>query len=1145
MPVGENAESRARKAIDAQDPKQGQEMQQVQALQSSIQEIQGERTNNLMAARMGAEGDARENQAMLQAAEMGMLGGAAGGAVAVENATPIQQTSPQTQAILSKYGVGKPKNQRVTTRNVQQTPTKITINNNTTNNTTNNVAVPAANVGGPVQGRTLAIKQQPDQGQARFKTWISNAFARQNQAAAQREKEYQRREWSLSRTTGKLMKKLQELGTTISERMDPRKIASSATNHFKTLLFLFGTMFLAKNWEKVIKIGASIERFFLGDAVRDGSGKVTGRTRSGFAKMLIGAFGGDPESKDASIGKTIKDFFYTGDKNRAGVFDLVLEKIKHFFEIRGEAIKTLEPPEINIRDIGGTLNSMLGYLGNIFKIMLAGPEAAKEPIKAKINLLSAKESIENDIGSKGVSSGTNYKSDISYGAGALFGYSKDVSRNFLEESDLTSNGELKKTTSASIAQARDIDRFINAAKDTGNISVTPVIQGLQRLKNAAQNNDNGKIPVDNEWLDGKLDTNKKNELIKSGDISKKTYKFVIRPKTEDEYVNDTFLSSLAKNVLRDKAIESAGGGTVFKSIGAAATNFDRDDIIGGVERVVGGAVDTAGRAVLGDNAMSTLYATGDAIARALEDDRVIDLVPDDTKLPEDWEDFKPEWLKSSKIVLTEISPKVLDEITRFLLKDKNATLDSTDVNQVDKFQNYLVGLAKSNGKEVKLSGDYNIVKEDLKKIDNLNELQKKYEKEEEQHYNTSNVKKAGEYVENEIINPVVDTVSGYISHNNYTNVPLREPEKLSEGEYRDRIIKTMEFAMNELGMTKEQAAGLAGNFMRESSMTTTARNPSPSAATGLAQWLGVRKAAFEHSREFTENEKSSGWKYYDGPGSGKPLANASFEEQLKFVKWEMENIPSYREGLKKIKQSKDHKEAAANVFGYYEFSAGPQGAVKAMNESNQDGLGSLNKGINFAGDALLAYNTLKGEEQKTPQEDTTTQPDASGTYITQNTLETPRVTEYGVEYNGQTYNPEFAQNLGSFDISSGRWNWGENNNALAMADNASKPPIVTPESSRQVSGGINSGSTNSGSPTLKTADQMSSSSTNNTDNLLTGINTQLTNLNTLTAAASDQQVQATMTIAQAIGNMQITISNEKSPQTSVSSWGSIPGSNET
>ena len=255
---------------------------------------------------MGAEGDARENQAMLQAAELGMLG-AAGGAMAVENATPVQQTSPQTQAILSKYGVGKPRNQTTTSRSVQQTPTKITINNNTTNNTTNNVAVPAANIGGPVQGRTLAIKQQPDPGQARFKTWISNAFARQNQAAAQREKEYQRREWSLSRTTGKLMKKLQELGTTISERMDPRRMASSVGGHLKTLLFLFGTMFLAKNWEKVLEIGKNIEYFFLGAPGEGEGGK--GRGKSTLSKTLIKLFGGNPEDKKATVGTAFRDIF--------------------------------------------------------------------------------------------------------------------------------------------------------------------------------------------------------------------------------------------------------------------------------------------------------------------------------------------------------------------------------------------------------------------------------------------------------------------------------------------------------------------------------------------------------------------------------------------------------------------------------------------------------------------------------------------------------------------------------------------------------------------------------------------------------------------------------------------------------------------
>ena len=1143
MPVGENAESRARKAIDAQDPKQGQEMQQVQALQSSIQEIQGERNNNLMAARMGAEGDARENQAMLQAAEMGMLGGAAGGAVAVENATPIQQTSPQTQAILSKYGVGKPKNQRVTTRNVQQTPTKITINNNTTNNTTNNVAVPAANVGGPVQGRTLAIKQQPDQGQARFKTWISNAFARQNQAAAQREKEYQRREWSLSRTTGKLMKKLQELGTTISERMDPRKIASSATNHFKTLLFLFGTMFLAKNWEKVIKIGASIERFFLGDAVRDGSGKITSRTRSGFAKMLIGAFGGDPESKDASIGKTIKDFFYTGDKNRAGVFDLVLEKIKHFFEIRGEAIKTIQPPKLDFSNIGETLTSMLGYLGDILKVMMAGPEAAKEGIIKSINR-----------NAYGVSSSDDRKKEGEYDIyktkpekGALLGSGGAVAlkgKNYINEEDFDSNGNLRDTASATISQARDIDRFEKIAKETGEVNITPIIQGYQRLKDTAERNKNKKIVVDPDWIKNKINNPEVyDNLVNSGDIITRKYRLVKRPRTKDELNDLAAGKDFLTAGITQYAIDGVAGGYLKKT---------------GVDIIRGRGDLAAKRALYDVVTLGNVGGAGDMLLaldegqssnskkKAIENNKVFDIYPVDEKLPEGWELPNYKHLRNKIFEYSEVSSRAIDEIIRGLT-GKDIEINNTDMNYINSMQKYVEKLASNNsdGNEITYGKGQDIIG-DIEKISELDKKEDEYRKIEQQHLNTSNVKKAGEYVENEIINPVVDTVSGYISHNNYTNVPLREPEKLSKGEYRDRIIKTMEFAMNELGMTKEQAAGLAGNFMRESSMTTTARNPSPSAATGLAQWLGVRKAAFEHSREFTENEKSSGWKYYDGPGSGKPLANASFEEQLKFVKWEMENIPSYREGLKKIKQSKDHKEAAANVFGYYEFSAGPQGAVKAMNESNQDGLGSLNKGINFAGDALLAYNTLKGEEQKTPQEGTpTTQPDASGTYITQNTLETPRVTEYGVEYNGQTYNPEFAQNLGSFDISSGRWNWGENNNALAMADNASKPPTVTPESSRQISGGINSGSTNSGSPTLKTADQMSSSSTNNTDNLLTGINTQLTNLNTLTAAASDQQVQATMTIAQAIGNMQITISNEKSPQTSVSSWGSIPGSNET
>ena len=1210
MPVGENAESRARKAIDAQDPKQGQEMQQVQALQSSIQEIQGERNNNLMAARMGAEGDARENQAMLQAAEMGMLGGAAGGAVAVENATPIQQTSPQTQAILSKYGVGKPKNQRVTTRNVQQTPTKITINNNTTNNTTNNVAVPAANVGGPVQGRTLAIKQQPDQGQARFKTWISNAFARQNQAAAQREKEYQRREWSLSRTTGKLMKKLQELGTTISERMDPRKIASSATNHFKTLLFLFGTMFLAKNWERVIRIGSNIERFFFGEVdPKNPEGK---RGEPGFKILLKELFGA---KEGQTVGEAIKNFFWNDSTSEtgkdAGIFNILLKKLKDYFSEGAAAVKSLELPKLDTHDIIGSIKSLVGYLGNVLSALFTGGEGLKDAIDSQVKETGDKS--KYGFNSRGEDTSwiddrvdinkkfTNYKiKDVNkaYGIDASDGniaygdviHTRDKdSTNYLRYIDLDKEGNLTGTVGSGF---RATNSVVSMLKDEDTVNTVGVTSMLGRIETAVKKSEsegkNGLAVESGDFFSTTgLTPGDVEELKKTGEIKEGKFKYIVREKTKEELAQE--LSEEKKeNISPEMAALNAGlrtklenvtgigsltkmGYTVLGAAGGMLLCLVPGGQVAGIPLLTAAITGGTAGYLVGSLSQNEAVRAGEAAILNTKKARVIprykvELVPASdprpglslgknsmstttvAKNPKDQTIVDGFWIKSGVI------NKIKDRIGGFKTKDAEGneiykSFDITDAEVRKHMDDFTRSTQMQLHGKIAENADYDLT--NYKGVEKLDKLREQHKKEQAEMWDNSQVKRGVDYV-TEGVNSAIDTVSGYISHNNYTNVPLREPEKLSKGEYRDRIIKTMEFAMNELGMTKEQAAGLAGNFMRESSMTTTARNPSPSAATGLAQWLGVRKAAFEHSREFTENEKSSGWKYYDGPGSGKPLANASFEEQLKFVKWEMENIPSYREGLKKIKQSKDHKEAAANVFGYYEFSAGPQGAVKAMNESNQDGLGSLNKGINFAGDALLAYNTVKGEEQSQTApmdqqsiEDTSVQPDISGTYITQNTLETPRVTEYGVEFNGQTYNPEFAQNLGSFDISSRRWNWGENNNALAMADNASKPPIVTPESSRQVSGGINSGSTNSGSPTLKTADQMSSSSTNNTDNLLTGINTQLTNLNTLTAAASDQQVQATMTIAQAIGNMQITISNEKSPQTSVSSWGSIPGSNET
>lgn len=1141
---GESAEDRARRAVEAKSPKEGQEMQQYQQLQSSIQEIQGEQKNNLMAARMGAEGDARENQAMLQAAELGMLGAGAG-AVAVDNATPVQQTSPQTQAILSKYGVGKPKNQTTTTRSVQQTPTKITINNNTTNNTTNNVAVPPSNQG-PVQGRAVTIKQQPDQGQARFKTWINNAFARQNQAAVQREKEYQRREWSLSRTTGKLMKKLQELGTTISERMDPRKLTSTVGNQLKTLLFIFGARFLAKNWDKVLDGLAKIEFFFTGDRNKE----------PGYKTLIKNLFGA---KQDETIGEAIKRFFWnehTSETGKdAGIFNIFLKKIKDYFSEGAAAVKSIELPKLDLDDTIGSVKSLIGYLGNVLSALFTGGEGLRDAIDSQVKEAGEKAKYGFNREGKDATwindrtdinkSLSNYLSDeikttygiqgyaghgaIAYGD-AIHTFDKD-STNYLRYIDLNKEGNLTGTVGSGFRASNSV---VSMLKDKDTVNTVGVTSMLGRIEKAVRVGEtsgsrNGLAIESGEFFSTTgLTPSDVEELKKSGEIKEGKFKYIVREKSKEELAQE-YESIESESPDPKIAAINAGIRTELENVTGIGTlnkiGWTLLGIAGGLALCLtpGGqavgiplmmtAGGMAGMAT-GTVAQNTAVRAGEAYVLNSKKAKVIprykvELVPSDdprpglilggggifskaTRVAKDAKDqtiVDGFWIKSGVI------NRIKDRIGGFKTKDSNGnevykSFDITDSEVRKHMDDFTRNTQMRLHGKVAENVDYDLT--NYEGIKELEDLRAKHRTEQSEMLDSSRPKKSGEFIIDSVTG-AVNSVFGGGSSKSSSNVQLRAPERLTEGEYKDRIIKTMDFAMNELGMTKEQAAGLAGNFMRESSMKTTARNPSPSAATGLAQWLGVRKAAFEHSREFTEKEKESGWKYYDGPGSGKPLANASFDEQLKFVKWEMENIPAYINGLKKIKQSRDEKEAAANVFGYYEFSAGPQGAVKNMNDHGQDGLGSLNKGINFAGDALLAYNSMNGgskEEQETPE--TTTQPDASGTYITQNTT-TPVWTKDGVEIGGQTYNPEVGDAL-AFNSWAG---YGRNIvfnpslNAMNMADNNIISPMIEPDNVSQVS--TTKSSIPVGSSTMKTAGDIVTN--NNTDNLLAGISDNLLKLN--------------------------------------------------
>ena len=138
--------------------------------------------------------------------------------------------------------------------------------------------------------------------------------------------------------------------------------------------------------------------------------------------------------------------------------------------------------------------------------------------------------------------------------------------------------------------------------------------------------------------------------------------------------------------------------------------------------------------------------------------------------------------------------------------------------------------------------------------------------------------------------------------------------------------RAMEFFQSK-GLNAHQAAGLVGNLIRESSLNPGAVNKT-SGAYGIAQWLGSRK-------------KSLFSKY------GK---NPTFDQQLDFV-WEELNS-THKKGLEMLKQSLNVDEAAANAFGWYEFSVGPKGAIQEMKKYGQDGLKSYNQGIKFSRELL-------------------------------------------------------------------------------------------------------------------------------------------------------------------------------------------------
>ena len=205
------------------------------------------------------------------------------------------------------------------------------------------------------------------------------------------------------------------------------------------------------------------------------------------------------------------------------------------------------------------------------------------------------------------------------------------------------------------------------------------------------------------------------------------------------------------------------------------------------------------------------------------------------------------------------------------------------------------------------------------------------------------------------------------------------------------------------GLTREQAAGLVGNLMRESGMNIAATNPN-SGAYGLGQWLGDRR---------TRLFRRYGY-------------HPTFEQQLDYV-WDELNT-SHRRGLQMLRASKTVNDAARNAFGYYEFSAGPEAAVRAMNGSgkntkwkNPNGTYALNSGIKNAqmifGEVPVTMNNAGNTlTLDTPESTPNVQPIISNDYAPVTTVNLKELPTFGQEEDNDSsipsYGPQYlAQNL--------------------------------------------------------------------------------------------------------------------------------------
>ena len=963
------------KQLSNQKIGKGQGLYEQQLAQNQLQAIQNEMRNNLMTERAVAQQNQSTNQILAQAGELLAAQQAQGSAAQQQMA--MQMFNPQTQAILNKYQNG-PKVQRTQGRSVQIKPPQITINNNYRTETVNNV--------GPTQGRPVMMSQPTprpvsggsnDGGVGKFKAWLGGVFNQQKEEASRREREFDRREWSLTKSANKMLRRIESAGKDVIENMNPRVIGTTFRSQIQTLLFIFGVRFLAKHWTKVLDVlvgvsnGIKSALDYLGVTT---DGKRLAASGGGFKNDVISFFGGDPR-KDKSV-------FTVFRRLGTELMDYLKKKMDHGAEERAAAIKAIKFPDIDFSNIGSALSGITGYLADILTAMVDPKKGIQSAIASNIKnagIRSAKiATAENGF------ERLTYKSGVDYGDYSLAATNSNTGQRSysLLRGAIDSSGTLKDNAAAEISQGRDLLGAIENSRKYGRIDTARFVTGFSRFQENARRT--GGVVVDEEFIRRMFASDAKG-LMASGDISEVPMKFVILPKGAADYDADEGFINGAWNDYTNAAVMDKVGGLVGHKGAARAAHAGgeylqdtKSDIVNGKFNPVSAWYrysKAASKALLGPAAAGAFGALEGAYNKAMANGSTIKLMPADAELP-------PGAQVVSTKVFYKLTPAAVRRLaSRFTGKDK---FDSGDIQQTQKLRNILIqngggaeavkarynaygkqyhpdrsvgynhifANSKHRGQAEFLNSiagpnaeDYDLG-EDIRTVQNFENMQQNHRDEEAATLGTWN--RFGDNLSN-LGNAFIQAGGRAISA-----IRMR-------GNAKANGTKLMKYFMSNdgLGLSKQQAAALVGVLKAESGLNPAQYNyqefrnlgvdmtKNGGYGAGLAQWSGLDR----------KGRVLRWWNSTHPDQRYAKIEDMPLEAQAQMLAHEFKTV--YPKILSKLKSTNSVEEAVDIVLRGFENGGGSSlASVAAMNKYKEGYAGLTNVRRKFAASAM----GLVGEE---------------------------------------------------------------------------------------------------------------------------------------------------------------------------------------